>query len=469
MDAAAPVAPLPAPHLADALARRPRAAAKLVAAATIGPVRLADTYYVRRPIARLARAVSAVNLLDATDDVFSANARLIAREVWARFDDARRSLGAIDRAYDASLAFATTFRTKAQRVRAEGIAHALAADALVTLVTPGLTFAPDAVPDALRRFDDASLDEAVFAEEESEDSASAADAELLSELSRRAVPTGPGNNVVPRGAYEKSLAFATSFRTRDERVRAEARAAAKAETAAKDVERMKSELAALKAPGDAVVPRGAYEASLAFATTFRTREQRLRAEGAAAAEHEAEIARRRRVAAVKIPRGAYARALKFTTGYRTAAQRIAAHASREGAEDAAPEAYEKSLAFATGFRTKKERLRAEARARAVAADAIVRLNAAAAAVFEHHDLEEEAQVEEENERPRARNNIVSSPAKRRAPRTPEEAEKIAKMADENGISYDEMEHLEYEWSKKAVWWDVAPEERWSAGIKAHAW
>ena len=34
---------------------------------------------------------------------------------------------------------------------------------------------------------------------------------------------------------------------------------------------------------------------------------------------------------------------------------------------------------------------------------------------------------------------------------------------------DEMEHLEYEWSKKAVWWDVAPEERWSAGIKAHAW
>ena len=41
--------------------------------------------------------------------------------------------------------------------------------------------------------------------------------------------------------------------------------------------------------------------------------------------------------------------------------------------------------------------------------------------------------------------------------------------DENGISYDEMEHLEYEWSKKAVWWDVAPEERWSAGIKAHAW
>ena len=43
------------------------------------------------------------------------------------------------------------------------------------------------------------------------------------------------------------------------------------------------------------------------------------------------------------------------------------------------------------------------------------------------------------------------------------------MADENGISYDEMEHLEYEWSKKAVWWDVAPEERWSAGIKAHAW
>ena len=172
---------------------------------------------------------------------------------------------------------------------------------------------------------------------------------------------------------------------------------------------------------------------------------------------------------MKIPRCAYARALKFTTGYRTAAQRIAAHASREGAEDAAPGAYEKSLAFATGFRTKKERLRAEARARAVAADAIVRLNAAAATVFEHHDLEEEAQVEEENERPRARNNIVSSPAKRRAPRTPEEAEKIAKMADENGISYDEMEHLEYEWSKKAVWWDVAPEERWSAGIKAHAW
>jgi hypothetical protein len=278
---------------------------------------------------------------------------------------------------------------------------------------------------------------------------------------------------------------------------------------------MQSELAALAAPGDAVVPRGAYEASLAFATTFRTREQRLRAEAAKAkekaAEHEVEIARRRRVrvASVKIPRGAHdrARSPTFATSTRTAAQRIAAHVSRPGAEAAAPGAYETSLAFATGyrakearvaletarrasteirlpegayersvafatgFRTKKERLKAEARAHEVAADAIVRLAARGPTVFEHHDLEAEAHVEEENARPRARNNIVSSPVKRRAPRprTTEDAEKIAKMADENDISYDEMEHLEYEWSKQAVWWDVAPEERWSAGLKAHAW
>ena len=67
-----------------------------------------------------------------------------------------------------------------------------------------------------------------------------------------------------------------------------------------------------------------------------------------------------------------------------------------------------------------------------------------------------------------RNDTTRKLASRRVA-TNQSERRLANKRDENGISYDEMEHLEYEWSKKAVWWDVAPEERWSAGIKAHAW